>query len=133
MRCKRAYDSPEPGDGYRVLVDRLWPRGVRKEELAIAAWRKEIAPSHELRRRFHGHPELFSDFVKSYRKELEAPSARAVIDELASRARSGVVTLVYAARDPERNNAVVLRDVIERRRVAISGSPSRARGARAVT
>lgn len=112
VRLKRAYDAAAPGDGFRVLVDRLWPRGVRKEALPLDLWAKDLAPSPGLRTWFGHEPERFPEFARRYLAELEAPAARALLEELARRARAGTVTLVYAARDDEHNGAVVLRDAL---------------------
>jgi len=110
VRVKRAYDPPEPVDGYRVLIDRVWPRGVSREELAVDRWAKELAPSAGLRRWFGHRPERFAEFRARYREELRAqPEA---LDELRGRSASGTVTLVYGARDRERNNAVVLAELL---------------------
>lgn len=114
IRVKRAYEPPTRSDGFRVLVDRLWPRGISREALAIDAWHKEIAPSDGLRRWFGHDPGRWAEFVRRYRVELRTPAA-AVLDDLARRAKEGALTLVYAARDQEHNNAVVLRDEIVRR------------------
>src|ERR1051326_214313 len=99
VRLKRAYEAASSGDGVRVLVDRLWPRGVRKIDAAIDQWLKEIAPSTELRRWFGHDPGRWSEFRRRYVVELGQHVA--VIDELRAMARSGVVTLIYGARDDE--------------------------------
>jgi uncharacterized protein YeaO (DUF488 family) len=114
VRLKRAYDAPSPADGMRVLVDRLWPRGLARDQLAIDFWLKDAAPSAALRR-WYGHvPRRWRSFAAKYRAELERrPDALRLLDELR---RRGPVTLIYGARDPERNNAVVLRDTLEARR-----------------
>ncbi len=114
VRIKRAYEAPEPGDGYRVLVDRLWPRGVTKEELRLDAWEKEIAPSPELRKWFGHDPDRWEEFRRRYREELASPERRELLSDLARRARLGPVTLVYGARDEEHNGAVVLREELEK-------------------
>ncbi|HLK10761.1 MAG TPA: DUF488 family protein [Candidatus Binatia bacterium] len=111
---KRAYEPAAAEDGFRVLVDRLWPRGVTKAALALDAWVKEVAPSHELRRWFGHDPGRWREFVARYRRELRAPGARAAIADLAARAARGRVTLVYGAADEAHNDAVVLRAEIER-------------------
>lgn len=116
VRIKRAWEPPAPGDGYRVLVDRLWPRGLTKARLALDAWARELAPSSRLRRWFAHDPARWRPFVARYRDELRAPAARRALEELARRAAAGPVTLVYAARDERHNNAVVLAAEIERRR-----------------
>ena len=111
---KRAYEPPVRGDGYRVLVDRLWPRGMGRDALSLDAWAKEVAPSHALRRWFSHDPRRWRGFVAKYRRELRDPAARATLRDLAKRAANGRVTLIYAARDPEHNDAVVLRGVVRR-------------------
>jgi uncharacterized protein YeaO (DUF488 family) len=112
IRTKRAYEPPGESDGYRVLVDRLWPRGVAREDLAIDGWHKEIAPSDGLRRWFNHDPARWPEFVERYRTELQAPGAAAVLDDLARRAKTKPLTLVYGARDGVHNNAAVVRDEI---------------------
>lgn len=111
IRLKRVYDPPAKIDGYRVLVDRLWPRGVKKEDAALDAWPKEIAPSDELRKKFHGHPEKWSAFRDAYWKELDNNSE--AVERLIEKAKDGRVTLIYATKDEERNNAVVLKEYLE--------------------
>ena len=113
VRLKRAYDPAEPGDGYRVLIDRLWPRGVSKERARLDEWARELAPSTELRTWFGHDPERFAEFERRYRAELTAHEEK--LDELRCRAREGTLTLVYGARDEEHNDAVVLADVLRRR------------------
>lgn len=107
---KRAYDPPAAGDGYRVLVDRLWPRGLKRETARLDEWLKEAAPSAALRRWFHAHPEQWDEFRRRYRAELK--ERHALLHPLAARARDGSVTLVYAARDSAHNNAVVLQQYL---------------------
>ncbi|SEP12502.1 DUF488 domain-containing protein [Aquisalimonas asiatica] len=110
IRCKRVYDPPEAGDGRRVLVDRVWPRGVRKADVAVDAWERDLAPTSELRRWFGHDPQRWERFHGCYRAELAAmPDA---LDRLLAQAGEGPLTLVFAARDREHNNAVVLRDVL---------------------
>lgn len=116
IRIKRAYEAPTRADGYRVLVDRLWPRGVAQKQLVLDAWHRELAPSDALRRWFAHDPERWEEFVSRYQEELRASEASALLEDLARRARAGTVTLVYAARDEQHNNAVVLRDEVARRR-----------------
>jgi uncharacterized protein YeaO (DUF488 family) len=121
VRLRRAYEPPEDGDGYRVLVDRLWPRGVKREALALDAWEKELAPSDELRR-WYGHEiERGPEFQRRYREELSTDTAGTEIEALAKQARSGALTLVFGARDAEHSQAAVLRDVIEERLATDSG------------
>jgi uncharacterized protein YeaO (DUF488 family) len=115
IRLKRAYDPPSPEDGVRVLVDRLWPRGLRKNDAAIDRWLKDIAPSTELRRWFGHDPSRWDEFQHRYRHELSAHAE--LLDELRELARTGVVTLVYGAKDERHNDAVVLRDVLTSRDV----------------
>lgn len=110
IRLKRIYDPPEAGDGARVLVDRLWPRGISKERAALTAWLRDVAPSHELRRWFGHEPSRWPAFREKYRAELEQqPDALAALRDLA---RRGPLTLLFAARDEAHNEAVVLREVL---------------------
>jgi uncharacterized protein YeaO (DUF488 family) len=113
---KRAYDLAEPGDGARVLVDRLWPRGLSKDRAAIDHWAKEAAPSNNLRRWFGHDPARWEEFRSRYREELESPEAQEEIAALRALARKGRMTLLYASRDEERNNAVALRDYLRNAR-----------------
>lgn len=107
---KRAYEEPSSKDGLRFLVDRLWPRGITKESLRIEGWLKGVSPSDELRKRFHGYPSQWQEFCRHYFAELEKyPYAWAPI---VAAAKKGTVTLVYAARDTEHNNAVALREFL---------------------
>ena len=115
VRIKRAYEVPEAADGYRVLVDRLWPRGARKDVLALDAWMKEIGPSDELRRWFGHDAARWQEFAARYRDELRRQPAAGLVAELAARAKRGPITLVYGAKDELHNQAVVLRDLIDRR------------------
>lgn len=110
VRAKRVYDDAEPGDGYRVLIDHIWPRGVSKERARLDEWARELAPSDDLRKWFDHLPERFPEFRKRYRKELASRSE--TVDELRARARKGRLTIVYAARDEEHNNAVVLAELV---------------------
>jgi len=109
---KRVYEAAGAGDGYRVLVDGLWPRGISKAELKIDVWMKEIAPSASLRKSYCHIPEKWEGFRKKYHQELMKPPRKALLDELVERARKGQVTLVFAARDPERSNAAALAETI---------------------
>jgi uncharacterized protein YeaO (DUF488 family) len=110
IRLKRAYDPPEAADGTRILVDRLWPRGIKKSEAAIDRWIRDIAPSTELRRWFGHRPERWSEFQRRYRAELRRRPE--LLDEIRAAARAGPVTLVYAARDEAHNDAVVLKELL---------------------
>ena len=112
IRIKRAYDPPVPADGTRILVDRLWPRGVSKETLAIERWIKEIGPSDALRRWFGHDPERWDEFRRRYAAELAKQGE--LLAALRGLAQRGKLTLVYAARNDAHNNAVVLRDVLTR-------------------
>ena len=113
IRLRRAYDPPVPEDGRRVLVDRIWPRGITREAARVAAWLPEVAPSSALRRWFGHDPARWIEFRRRYRSELAAnPGA---LDPLLAAARQGVITLVYGARDERHNQAVVLREVLEDR------------------
>ncbi len=110
LRLKRAYEPAEPEDGVRILVDRLWPRGVSKAKAHFDDWMKDIAPSTELRQWFGHDPVRWTEFQRRYHAELEQHGEQ--LDRLRALARKGVVTLVYGARDQEHNDAVVLRDVL---------------------
>lgn len=109
-RLKRVYEAPAAEDGTRILVDRLWPRGIAKDKARIDLWLKDIAPSDALRRRFHGKTGSWAAFRAAYAAELEQPPAQAAVQDLRRRLRDGPVTLLYAARDEAKNNAVALRD-----------------------
>jgi uncharacterized protein YeaO (DUF488 family) len=122
IRLKRAYEPPSPSDGYRVLIDRLWPRGVSKTEAGLDEWAKALAPSAELRRWFGHDPELFAEFRRRYAAELRNERPR--LAELRRRARRGALTLVYSAKDTEHNDAVVLADVLHRGLPTIAATPS---------
>lgn len=122
IRIRRAYEPPASADGTRILVDRLWPRGVSKETLAIERWIKEIGPSDALRRWFGHDAERWDEFRRRYAAELAKQAE--LLDELRSLARQGRLTLVYAAHDDAHNNAVVLRDVLTRARGARRTSKS---------
>ena len=112
IRLKRAYEPADPSDGARFLVERLWPRGVRKEELALTAWLKEVSPSPGLRTWFGHDPVKWDEFQRRYAAELRSNDA--ALEPLRAAARKGRVTLVYAARDPEMNSALLLKEYLER-------------------
>jgi uncharacterized protein YeaO (DUF488 family) len=116
IRLKRAYQPASRGDGHRALVERLWPRGLRKADAHIDEWLKDVAPSDELRRWFGHDPERFDGFRERYERELRAAPARGAVTQLARRAARGTVTLVYAARDERHNSAVVLAKHLRRHR-----------------
>lgn len=113
VQVKRAYEPAERTDGYRVLIDRIWPRGVSKEEAQLDEWARELAPSSELRRRFGHDPAKFDRFRDRYREELADHQDK--LRELRQRARRGTLTLVYSARDTAHNNAVVLAELLRGR------------------
>jgi len=110
LRLARVYDPPGQDDGFRVLVDRVWPRGIRKEDAKADVWLKEAGPSTELRKWFGHDPERFDEFARRYRTELEGGAALAELREIV--AEHPVVTLLYGAKDTEHNQAVVLADVL---------------------
>ena len=110
VRAKRAYDPAEAGDGYRVLIDHVWPRGVTRARARLDDWARELAPSDELRTWFDHDPARFAAFRTRYRDELADHPER--LDELRRRATSGPLTIVYAARDRDHNNAVVLSELL---------------------
>jgi len=129
---KRVYEKPMPADGTRVLVDRLWPRGLTKRQAAVNAWLRELAPSDDLRKWFHARPDGWSTFCKRYLKELAEPGAAAHLDELYRLARSKQkLTLLFASRNERRNNAVVLKQLLEGMRKPPTGTgPGAVRSAR---
>jgi uncharacterized protein YeaO (DUF488 family) len=108
IHIKRAYEAPSPHDGTRILVDRLWPRGLKKTDAAISQWMKEIGPSNDLRKWFGHDPERWEEFRRRYEGELEAK--RELLGELREMAKKGPLTLVYSAHDEAHNQAVVLRE-----------------------
>jgi len=110
IRIKRIYDPPARDDGFRVLVDRLWPRGMKKATASLDVWARQLAPSTQLRTWFGHDPERWSDFRKRYLAELQGHAAE--LDELRQRAAQGPITLLYAAKDPQFNHAVVLQELI---------------------
>jgi uncharacterized protein YeaO (DUF488 family) len=112
VRLKRAYDEPAPSDGYRVLIDRLWPRGLSRARTDVEEWDKALAPSTALREWFAHDPDRFEEFRRRYIDELRSERPR--LTELRRHAREGTVTLVYSARDHEHNDAVVLAEVLRR-------------------
>ncbi len=110
IQIKRIYDEPTEGDGYRVLVDRLWPRGISKKDARLDEWAKEIAPSPELRKWFDHKEERFQEFERRYREELTAKAEE--LHRLKALAKRESVTLLYGAKDPAINNAVVLKELL---------------------
>lgn len=111
IRLKRAYEAPTKQDGLRILVERLWPRGVSKEKAAVGLWLKDLAPSTELRKWFNHDPEKWDEFRKRYRAELEKVGDLLVLLKL--RTTEGPVTFVFAAHDEQHNSAVVLKEFVE--------------------
>ncbi|WP_424899349.1 DUF488 domain-containing protein [Trichococcus sp.] len=117
LKMKRIYEAPAEADGFRILVDRLWPRGVKKEIAQLDAWLKDSAPSPDLRKWFDHEPDKFAAFKERYEEELLTnPQTAAAVAEIMKQLEAADVTLVYAARDPEINHVVVLRDFIETQR-----------------
>ncbi len=111
IRLKRAYEPPSKGDGARLLVERLWPRGLTKEKAAIDEWFKDVAPSQALRKWYAHDPERWEDFRRRYVKELRGNAAE--VERLRAKVKEGPATFVYAAKDEERNSAVVLKQFLE--------------------
>jgi uncharacterized protein YeaO (DUF488 family) len=114
LKIKRAYEDKAVADGKRVLIDRLWPRGVSRDRLGIDEWIKDIAPSTELRQWFAHEPEKWLEFRKKYKEELSGSEKVQQLKDLARAAKNGNVSLIYAAKDTEHNNARVLEEVIDR-------------------
>lgn len=112
LKIKRAYDAYEEEDGMRILIDRLWPRGIKKEDAHIDKWMKEIAPSEELRKWFHEEAD-FSEFSLRYQKELEKDDTKKAVEALLEELRKNKITLIYSAKDKEHNNAVVLQGYLQ--------------------
>jgi len=112
IKTKRIYDDPAKNDGHRILVDRVWPRGVSKEDARLDDWPKEIAPSDELRKWFDHDPDKFEEFAKKYRKELK--DHKEELDKIREKAKDKTVTLLYGAKDTENNQAVVLQELLNK-------------------
>ena len=110
VRAKRIYDPPDAGDGYRILIDHIWPRGVSRDRACLDEWARELAPSAQLRKWFDHRPDRFAEFRARYRDELIAHASR--IDELRRRGTDSRLTILYAARDREHNNAVVVTELL---------------------
>jgi uncharacterized protein YeaO (DUF488 family) len=114
IALKRVYTEPSPQDGTRVLVDRLWPRGLKKSEVALDAWLKDLAPSNELRKWYHAHPQQWDKFREKYLKELATEAANAALQQLYElRKKRRRLTLLFASKNEERNNAVVLKQLVD--------------------
>ncbi|HXU17247.1 MAG TPA: DUF488 family protein [Terriglobales bacterium] len=114
IALKRVYDAPDDSDGHRVLVDRLWPRGLTKEEARIDLWLRDLAPSNQLRKWFHTNPEHWKEFRQRYLSELRTAAAENALAQLyGALDREGTVTLVFASKRADRNNATVLKEFVE--------------------
>ena len=111
LKVKRIYDRASPDDGKRILVDRLWPRGLKKEDAKIDEWLKDIAPSDELRKWFAHDPKKWKEFKERYKKELKDKDE--ILARLKKEMRQGDVTLLYSARDEEHNNAIALKEMLK--------------------
>jgi len=114
VQIKRAYEQPSDDDGYRVLVDRIWPRGLGKDEFEYDLWCKDLAPSKELRQWFGHAPERWNEFCRRYKNELAAEEAQQRVQEVLRQAASKTITLLYGARDTEHNHAIVLAEELAR-------------------
>lgn len=130
VKVKRVYEKPAKADGKRILVDRLWPRGLTKEAAAVDHWLRDLAPSSELRKWFHLRPEAWSEFRKRYMKELIGPAATVALQKLYILADRGKVTLLFASRNEEQNNATLLKELLEGARKPPTGTGPAARTAR---
>lgn len=133
VQIRRAYAPPKPDDGYRVLVDRLWPRGRTKASVRLNAWAKDLAPSTSLRTWFGHDLARWAEFKRRYRAELASPQRRALIDDLLAHARAGTVTLVYGARDEDHNEAKVIAERLKRRAAAGRRRAARSRAQHSAT
>lgn len=124
---KRAYEPAAAADGYRVLIDRIWPRGVSKAKARLDAWEKDIAPSRELREWYGHDPAKWPEFRRRYTRELRAPAAKAVLEALVRRVKRGRVTLVYASKAADISDVVVLEQLLKRRSRSPERRPARDR------
>ena len=115
LSIKRVYQPPDKEDGFRVLVDRLWPRGLSRERAQINLWLKDIAPSDALRRRYHSDPAAWEEFKTAYYAELKQPAEQSAVRDLLDRLSREPITLLFAARDETRNNAVALKEWLDQR------------------
>jgi uncharacterized protein YeaO (DUF488 family) len=113
VTIKRAYEAASRSDGTRILVDRLWPRGLKKDEAHIKKWMRELGPSNELRKSFGHDPKRWENFHQRYLNELKRIEAQPLLEELLNIARKGKLTLVYSARDQEHNQAAVLKELLD--------------------
>jgi uncharacterized protein YeaO (DUF488 family) len=114
VQVRRVYDPPQPGDGARVLVDRLWPRGVSKAKADLDEWCMQVAPSTELRKWYNHDPERFDEFVRRYHVELRQPERSEALDHLRALANGATLTLLTATKEPERSEAEVLAKMLRR-------------------
>jgi uncharacterized protein YeaO (DUF488 family) len=114
LKIKRAYDKPESADGKRILIDRLWPRGISKADARIDEWLKDLGPSTDLRKWFGHDPEKWEEFRKRYIKELSAPDKSMLLEKIARTAEHGSITLIYSAKDTEHSDVKVLEDLINK-------------------
>jgi uncharacterized protein YeaO (DUF488 family) len=112
VALKRAYDEPATSDGTRVLVERLWPRGISRERAHIDLWLKDVAPSTELRKWYNHDPQKFPEFRRRYETELKSVAAQVALTKLREIAKQGQLTLIFAARDADHSNAVILQDLL---------------------
>jgi uncharacterized protein YeaO (DUF488 family) len=125
---KRVYDEPADSDGFRILVDRLWPRGLTKQEARLDAWLRDLAPSNELRKWFHAHPERWQDFRQKYLTELREPPAGIALQKLYEVLdQEKAVSLLFASKQTDRNNATVLKEIVEGVRKPPKGTGAGAR------
>jgi uncharacterized protein YeaO (DUF488 family) len=113
IKIKRVYEDPSDADHVRYLVDRLWPRGLSKEAAKLDGWLKELAPSDDLRKWYGHEKDRWGEFKRRYKLELQAKTKQKLLDDLAEKARHGPITLLFGAKDTERNNAVVLGEVLK--------------------
>lgn len=114
IHIKRAYEPADSKDGYRILIDRLWPRGIKKQDLKFDEWSKELSPSPGLRKSFGHKTENWARFSKAYRQELKSKELQPKLQEIASKGKKKTVTLVYGAKDEIHNHARILKDVLEK-------------------
>jgi len=114
IKIKRIYDAPSDDDGSRILVDRLWPRGLRKEKAKVDLWLKEIAPSNELRKWYSHDPKKWTEFRKKYFKDLD--TKRELVNQIVQKTREGDITLLYSSKEEKLNNAVALKEYIEKQK-----------------
>ncbi|MGM7723454.1 DUF488 domain-containing protein [Metabacillus sp. Hm71] len=113
VKIKRAYEKSSEGDGIRVLVDRIWPRGLSKQEINIDHWMKDVAPSNQLRKWFNHEPSKFEEFKVKYKEELRKDK-KDLVEELQEMAANQTITLLYAAKDQEHNQALVLKEIVDK-------------------